>query len=743
MTAGAQQAVEKGMMVCGEGQAVETIFVLLSGKLSAIGKAGKIEIGPGGCVGLIEGLLGKYVYSYFTETESVIISFPYQEFARQAHLFSALGIRTGGAGELIASACAQMLALSDAYREVKKRAETFYEQVKQGYEECKQFYAMYQTPFPGSERIAQLVPLEMDEMDEPEHLEYMENVASIPREAIKAFFTGSQYVCNHHLSLAVEASMQLAALYEEVITYDKANAACLLSTEGDSLFGLYENLMLQAQGKNAGLHLLYGKLEKLLEFAEEFDGLDKKLVWQVSDDFEDKMQLMDGEDIGSMAAESEDERYSASQAAVAKKQLENSLEAIIAYAGLPEEKNEQLHMLITSFESMQDKRDGEDESMKLRKQLTKLFYEYYEAVLFKYLNNGKEKLPRALDLFLNYGYMDEHLLSEQQLLDLYYLEQDEDCGRYQIFTMKEWLVEIYEGRHEPSKNEFDMDYAAAIREQKRAGKLSAEKEKAILNDHASKVRFELSNMLASANRVTQGQVLSFCPVFYTEHGDEPLYKLYLKKSRIKEVIDYYLTIDYSCFYRSIYAGPGKTKEVAVYPIVILMPNMGSRGLMWQDLSGVKKDTPARFAFSIFERESLEKLMVSVLGQFRWELCRSVQGIYWNDIRERSMTSEYSDYAQFYRKNRELTQPVKDKIRLKLAKFKNSFGAMFISDYTEWVLYESRSSMRLNKVNREILYKYCPFPKEIREQLRQHPAFSYLVEHYEPQIAKREKEMQEG
>ena len=64
--------------------------------------------------------------------------------------------------------------------------------------------------------------------------------------------------------------------------------------------------------------------------------------------------------------------------------------------------------------------------------------------------------------------------------------------------------------------------------------------------------------------------------------------------------------------------------------------------------------------------------------------------------------------------------------------------MFVQDYTEWILLESKGSQRLNKVCREILCEYIPFPKKIRDVLRQHPSYGLYIEKFERHNAERVK-----
>ena len=167
----------------------------------------------------------------------------------------------------------------------------------------------------------------------------------------------------------------------------------------------------------------------------------------------------------------------------------------------------------------------------------------------------------------------------------------------------------------------------------------------------------------------------------------------------------------------------------VLPDIILMPNIGSRCIMWQEIEGKKRTTPSRMMLSLFHTEDLTQSMMRLTGEFRWEMCKRVQGGRWNDITEPSLTSEYCDYAQFYRGNKELSADTKEKIKRQLTRARNNYRTMFVSDYTTWLLYESAGSPRLNKVARNILFTYCPFKKEVREKIGANPLYKQPMEKY--------------
>lgn len=127
---------------------------------------------------------------------------------------------------------------------------------------------------------------------------------------------------------------------------------------------------------------------------------------------------------------------------------------------------------------------------------------------------------------------------------------------------------------------------------------------------------------------------------------------------------------------------------------------------------------------------MSELMVDVAGRFRWEMCRKIQGARWNDITEASLTSEYSDYIQYYRKNSELSTDAKDKVKKSLQKAKNNYREVFVKDYQSWIRYESKGSFRLNKVARDIIFRYCPFSKDIRSTLSANPSYQEMFSKYD-------------
>ena len=127
---------------------------------------------------------------------------------------------------------------------------------------------------------------------------------------------------------------------------------------------------------------------------------------------------------------------------------------------------------------------------------------------------------------------------------------------------------------------------------------------------------------------------------------------------------------------------------------------------------------------------LDTVMLDVVGHYRWEICRKLQGARWNDITEKSLTAEYFDYLSFYKKNKLLSAETKEKIKTQLQKNKGSFTQMFVQDYVLWMKYESKGNFRINKVVREIMSKYCPFIADTRYKLLENPIYRSAFSKYE-------------
>ena len=283
-------------------------------------------------------------------------------------------------------------------------------------------------------------------------------------------------------------------------------------------------------------------------------------------------------------------------------------------------------------------------------------------------------------------------------------------GQSGVYTFYDWLLAIYNGEKSPSRSELDEDFSDYVHKQKRQSNLSSAAVTDLENNPMERVRYELQNMFPSVNKITYGRVTTFCPIFTAENVLKDLNASYVTPVQIEKALDTIRHVDYSAFYResldfdNMQIMGKESIHLEFLPDIILMPNVGIKGAMWQEIEGKKRNSPSRMIFSIFHMEDLSTSMIRLTGEFRWELCKRIQGGRWNDVTDASLTSEYFDYVQFFRKNTELSKDAKEKLLISLQRAKNSFKEMFVRDYVVWVLFESNGSARLNKVARRILFK---------------------------------------
>ena len=151
-----------------------------------------------------------------------------------------------------------------------------------------------------------------------------------------------------------------------------------------------------------------------------------------------------------------------------------------------------------------------------------------------------------------------------------------------------------------------------------------------------RVKFELTNMFPQTNKITYGRVTSFCPVFTADDVLKDLSSSYVTTAKVSKALEMIRSIDYSAYYRESMDFDNMDvmgKEIIhleYLPDIILMPNVGIRGVMWQEIEGKKRNSPSRMVFSIFHMEDINTSLVRLTGEFRWELCKRVQGARWND-----------------------------------------------------------------------------------------------------------------
>ena len=570
--------------------------------------------------------------------------------------------------------------------------------------------------------------------------DYYQHLSNVPADVRKSFFGADPYIGEFHCCDAASVLEDLQAKLKEVLRNIELLMGKLYSDSDSCIFAEYYRI---AMNEKDNLHVdaVFEALEYIVGKAKDFALLFKE---QYGHDMGLDSSYLDFALSRAKAASPSIELKKESSGI--PEELKGSLEKILAYSELPQERLLLFRRSMDAFVRLQDKLSQDEQVRSIKNSITQIYFEIYQSV-FKRVAEEKNS-ERLYQMFLTYGYMDERLLDEESLAALYkFTGRQQAAPRFPIYSINEWLQSIYSMKKDPSIDEFGQDYFDVFRELKRRGAVTEKDKLEYDGDRNKRLDFEISNMFRTNNKLCHGQISMYFPVLHREMITRELSKSIVTPELVSECLDRILETDFSAFHREISyrnADKGIEKEFvmkAVLPDIILLPVFGSRGVMWQEITGRNRNSPGRLMLPAFTAENLYDLLLKLVGNFRWELCRTMMGVAWNDITQKSLTSEYTDYIQFFKKNRELSEEAKEKTKAQVQKYRNMMRDIFTADYETWINHESKGVVRLNKVVRGILYRHCPFSRPIREQLEKQPLFADPATQFRNTRAKTVKELE--
>ncbi|WP_342759316.1 cyclic nucleotide-binding domain-containing protein [Kineothrix sedimenti] len=714
--------IKMGTTICESGQPFNALHTILTGTVRAVYSDGEFFLDKGDIIGLCELYFNTYIFTYIASDDVTIASIPYS--------VGGLPVMFGknpNFAQLVTSSCyKQMKNVLEVYEFSKYDCNNLYQYLTDSYNEYVKLSERYRISPRALPDLETIEPLALEE-DIPQWLtDFYENMSTVVTQTLP--MSPVPYF-DYLNGLLMKTSQDIAEIMSVcLIMYDyKSDIARLLMNENRlDLFDLYTTLFFRIGQREEDSTAISAAISRMMINMEGFGSIDHELYKERINAYKETLAFMEekGSDVPV-----EDPELAKNAAAV-----EHSLDIILEYADCDPDIAADFRKYIEEYKKQIDKNAVDDDSRRLRMNITKLFYTIYMSAFQASLHD--DSVPTILKMFFQFGYVDEELAGMENVSYLYSIAENfPSSPENHVYTAYEWLKAVYNGEKEPSRNEFDIDYTAHIHELKVTGKITAAQESLLSKNNAKKVIFELENMFPLVNKITFGRISTFCPVFSDHNVLKGLSQTLVTADRITESITRIRSIDFGAYGReTIYSNPdgGVAKEminVEVLPDIILFPNVGIRGVMWQEIEGKRRTTPARFMSSVFQMEDLLTIMTRLTGEFRWEMCKRVQGARWNDISERSLTSEYFDYIQFYKKNLELSSDARDKIKSAMQKAKNSYKEMFIRDYIIWIMFEAKGAPRLNKVARDILFTHCPFSKDIRERLKMNPLYKDILDRY--------------
>ena len=730
--------VPAGVYLARENEPMEYVFMVLKGQILLENGGCSVTCGSGCFIGLNDYLAGRYTSSIFVKEDSSVFAFPSKAEKTPEQLFNT---KKEYAGIAVWTLARTIYDYDRLEHELEVKAEELSAAVKRFYEEyVKQ---SKNAGFPEDLKLAdKLENFKQSRFTDADLLTYYMELMKTGVESCKAFFGESALMATRHVK-------EEAALMKEMQDRCKKAAQFLEEAVYVLINGTNENLYMKTVE-------LIRRLNHLNKDRTEAEGLLGKVKDAIFDSvifFEQNMHYELPVDMDYMenayfrALEGEEDdaapapaQLDAAAVSILRKSLAAGAKVLTDFAEWNAERSKEFIESIEKFVAVKNRMSSDETLRALKRDIARQFYELYMDVFLKQV--GKKDIPQVADLFLNYGFVDERLLNDEQLMDLCSLKPDKPSAPCQVYTFREWLTLVYEMRRVPSRSELDMDFEESLRDRKKRGEITEMQMTSIAKDPLEWVSYEVHNMFASNERLLNGQVTTFVPVLHEEGLAGIPSRLKVSKDRVNTMISLITVNDPTVFHREIIHNDAAAKVERepimkrVYPEFILFPVNGSNILMWQETSSRKRDSAGRILIPVFFEGPAEDALMRALGRFRWELCKTVMGLSWNNIQIKSLTSEYYDYITYYRKNHDLSEERKEKIKTQLTKARNNMREVFVQDYESWLKYESNGAMRMNKVAREIFATYIPFPKATRTGLEAQPVFADAFGRFERNLKKK-------
>lgn len=696
--------VRKGDLVARRQDKVMEWYLIQVGSVTRHYNYAEITMGANSIIGILEN--GWFSCDYIASEDTTLIVIPCKN---AEDLRTLLKAQANFRPIFLRTALEQRHQALCLYASLKQKATLLHTTAQNSYNDYKALCSQFMIPEHSFYRLTHFEALTMQHRVENWELN---NSQSLMKGYLREYL--QLMIQNDDLCVGaiMEASAQMhrtAQGIEEIANYLMCNRDVLWNDTEDDIFHLYFHLAVRLASENKDLNACQTHMKEICETMKKLD-------------------IYDPMQIDECTTACKNHQFSATGDAQTNIADEDCVAHIMSYAGYDKEEIRKFKLILQSYKKLPDRTSGDKEVRALRKSISTYFYEIYKRAFFNSMRPVDRPTP-ILQMFFNFGFMDVGLLGAEQTNALVRFSESLGLFRYtHVYTIYEWLKSIYCGEKEPSRNEFDLDYNGHLLEQLKQGEITERELSGLRRDQNAKVAFEIDNLFQSTHKSVSGRLSTFCPILSSDELMSSFEKTAATAARIEQSINGIRSLDYSILYREIlFSDPehGITQEnlmKEIMPDIILLPCVGSRSVMWQETSGVRTDTPARFVFPIFMNADLDEQMLLAMGRYRWEICRHVQGSYWNDYRVKSLTAEYYDYLQFYRKNKDLSADAKEKLKSALLHARNNFREVFVLDYVNWIKYESQGSFRLNKITRDILTRYCPFSREIRTSLSNNPLY---------------------
>lgn len=179
------------------------------------------------------------------------------------------------------------------------------------------------------------------------------------------------------------------------------------------------------------------------------------------------------------------------------------------------------------------------------------------------------------------------------------------------------------------------------------------------------------------------------PLLYKPYFRGSIYDMCTRETTINILADVEY-LDPGIFLRTF-----KQQTNRIVPNIVLIPCYGEMGICWEPFDRFNRATSrGRLAIPMYPKEP-KLAVIAALGDLRWQVAKEKAAHYWM---EEGLTGWY--YQWFTD-----------------AKMKGDVRQQFIQDYILWITKESEGTQKLERDVRSILWRYTPFPQEVKDKLK--------------------------
>lgn len=472
----------KGTDLFKEGELVFYVGMVIKGRVIIQNEGARIIIGSGAFLGINDLYAGKYQSTYTALDDLLVYIYPVR---RVEELDIILSANKDYHGFMVASFYKIIYEADQIYANIQKNSSELYQFLTDLSTEYQTLAERKGIRISLPEQITNLSLLDGNLELISDRVKYYNECRNLPIDVVKAFYSYGNAVTLYQIEDQVNVvNLQLENLKELAREYVKM-AKCLVDESDSCMFKLIAELAVRSGGGTDFNKQIMDIMDSIIEeinkaelFSERMLGVklavDRKRMEEVY-----HLLLTSG-----TGADENTEvylKYSKQDAIQAMDELEEAFAKILNYAGIKEEQAEQMKEVMLSFLQLKDKSSSEDMPRAIRRRLTDNHYEIYKKVFLKAYHDNK--VPRLIDLFLKYGFADDRLLTKEQMLNLYFMKEGMDKkGTSNVYDIKTWLSLIYEGKKQPSKNEFDQDYPEMVASLKKQGRLNDKEALEWMND---------------------------------------------------------------------------------------------------------------------------------------------------------------------------------------------------------------------------------------------------------------------